>query len=223
MFQNLKITAKMRTQVCFSEYLRFDCILSAAKAKELLADKYYLQGKQYSSADTVIKTLSKFLKFNEKLGVFHASCAVSGNEFVTAYSKRWNSSLDRAVAFKGKGRAEIDTARGFFKAYRNPLVYHVMPEIVFYAVGDKAEIERLLQNIAYLGKKSSQGYGEVSEWIVEVIDDDKSIFDSGKLMRIIPVLNYVSNDYEVSDEMNIAECAVIPPAYRQEKTGCFVP
>lgn len=223
MFQNLKITAKMRTAVCFSEYLRFDCILSAAKAKELLADKYYLQEKQYSSADTVIETLSKFLKFNEKLGVFHASCAVSDNEFVTAYSKRWNSGLDRAVKFKGKGRAEIDTARGFFKAYRNPLVYHVMPEIVFYAVGDKAEIERLLQNIAYLGKKSSQGCGEVPEWIVEVIDEDMSIFNNGRLMRIVPVLAYVSNEYEVTDNMIVEECAVIPPAYRQEKTGCFVP
>lgn len=223
MFQNLKITAKMRTAVCFSEYLRFDCILSAAKAKELLADKYYLQGKQYSSADTVIETLSKFLKFNEKLGVFHASCAVSDNEFVTAYSKRWNSGLDRAVKFKGKGRAEIDTARGFFKAYRNPLVYHVMPEIVFYAVGDKAEIERLLQNIAYLGKKSSQGYGEVSEWIVEVISEDKSIFDGEKLMRMIPCVSYVEAGYSVPADMNTAELAIIPPAYRAEKKLCFVP
>lgn len=223
MLQNLKITAKMRTAVCFSEYLRFDCILSAAKAKELLADKYYLQGKQYSSADTVIETLSKFLKFNEKLGVFHASCAVSDNEFVTAYSKRWNSGFDRAVKFKGKGRAEIDTARGFFKAYRNPLVYHAMPEIVFYAVGDKAEIERLLQNIAYLGKKSSQGCGEVSEWIVEVIDDDKSIFDGEKLMRMVPCVSYVEAGYSVGADMNTAELAVIPPAYRVEKKLCFVP
>lgn len=223
MFENLKITAKMRTQVCFSEYLRFDCILSAAKAKDILAGTYYSQGKQCGSVQLVIDTLSKFLKFNEKLGVFHASCAISDNEFVTAYSKRWNSAFDRAVSFKGKGRAEIDTARGFFKAYRNPLVYHAMPEIVFYAVGDKAEIERLLQNIAYLGKKSSQGYGEVAEWIVEVIDEDKSIFDSGRLMRIIPALAYVSNDYEVTDDMIIEECAVIPPAYRKEKMDCFVP
>lgn len=223
MFQNLKITAKMRTQVCFSEYLRFDCILSAAKAKDILADTYYSQGKQCGDIQLVIDTLSKFLKFNEKLGVFHASCAISDNEFVTAYSKRWNSAFDRAVSFKGKGRAEIDTARGFFKAYRNPLVYHVMPEIVFYAAGDKAEIERLLQNIAYLGKKSSQGYGEVSEWIVEVIDDDKSIFDGEKLMRMVPCVSYVEAGYSVGADMNTAELAVIPPAYRQEKTGCFVP
>lgn len=223
MFKNLKVTAKMRTQVCFSEYLRFDCILSAAKAKDILADTYYSQGKQCGSVQLVVDTLSKFLKFNEKLGVFHASCAISDNEFVTAYSKRWNSGLDRAVAFKGKGRAEIDTARGFFKAYRNPLVYHVMPEIVFYAVGDKAEIERLLQNIAYLGKKSSQGYGEVAEWEIEVIDEDKSIFNNGKIARIIPALAYVSNEHEVTDDMNVAECAVIPPAYRKEKMDCFVP
>lgn len=223
MFQNLKITAKMRTQVCFSEYLRFDCILSAAKAKDILADTYYSQGKQCGDIQLVIDTLSKFLKFNEKLGVFHASCAISDNEFVTAYSKRWNSAFDRAVSFKGKGRAEIDTARGFFKAYRNALVYHAMPEIVFYAVGDKAEIERLLQNIAYLGKKSSQGYGEIKEWKVEVISEDKSIFDNKKLMRMVPCVSYVEAGYSVLGDMNTAEIAIIPPAYRAEKKLCFAP
>ena len=223
MFEKLKITAKMRSQVCFSEYLRFDCILSAAKAKDILANSYYSQGKQCGDIQLVIKTLSKFLKFNEQLGVFHASCAMSDNEFVTAYSKRWNSGFDRAVKFKGKGRQEIDTARGFFKAYRNPIVYHSMPEIVFYAVGDKAEIERLLQNIAYLGKKSSQGYGEVAEWKVEIIDSDQSILDGDKLMRIVPVETYLKAYPELSDDMNTAELAVIPPAYRKEKTLCFVP
>jgi hypothetical protein len=63
----------------------------------------------------------------------------------------------------------------------------------------------------------------VSEWIVEAVDEDKSIFNNGKIARIIPVLAYVSNEYEVTDDMNIAECAVIPPAYRKEKIDCFVP
>jgi len=218
MFENLKITAKMRSPVCFSEYLRFDCILSAAKAKELLKSDFYTLGKQYSGTATVIKTLSAFLKFNASYGVFHASCAISDNEFVTAYSKRWNSAFDRTVKFKGKGKQEIDTARGFFKAYRNPLVYHVMPEIIFYAVGDKQEITRLLsENIRYLGKKSSQGYGEIASWTVETIEEDKSIFDGEKLMRVIPVSEQVKAIY------SIAELAVIPPSYRKETQLCYIP
>ena len=219
MFENLKITAKLRAQVCFSEYLRFDCILSAAKAKELLKSEYYTNEKQYSDEETVIKTLSEFLKFNGKIGVFHASCAMSDNDFVTAYSKRWNSAFDRAVKFKGKGKQEIDTARGFFKAYRNPLVYHSMPEVIFYAVGDKQVIERLLSdNITHLGKKSSQGYGEVANWNVEVIEEDKSIFDGDKLMRIIP-----ASEQGVYGAYTVAETAVIPPAYRKETQLCYMP
>ena len=219
MLKNLKITAKMASPVCFSEFLRFDCILSAAVAKELLSENYYVNSKQYENEETVIKTLSQFLKFNEKYGVFHASCATAENEFVTCYSKRWNGHCDECVSFKGKGRPEIDTLRGFFKAYRNPIVYHTLPEITFYAVGDEGKISLLLNSyIHYLGKKSSQGYGQVRSWSIEEIAEDKSIFDGSKLMRFIPAS---STKEKVSD--NLVEAAVIPPAYRKETVLCYAP
>lgn len=224
MFENLKITAKMQTQICFNDFLRFDCILSAAKAKEILKSDYYLNPKQNGDLQLVTDTLSEFLKFNEKLKVFHASCATADKEFVTAYSKRWNSGKDGCVKFKGKGKQEIDTMRGFFKAYRNPLVYHTIPEVVFYASGDKAEIERLLkENIAYLGKKSSQGYGRVKEWIIKEIDSDKSIFNDGKLMRFVGVEEYINSGYPTNDSLFTVETATIPPAYRKEIKNCFMP
>lgn len=224
MFENLKITAKMQTQICFNDFLRLDCILSAAKAKELLKSDYYLNPKQTGDLQLVIDTLSQFLKYNEKLKVFHSSCATDGKEFVTAYSKRWNSGKDGCVKFKGKGKQEIDTMRGFFKAYRNPLVYHTIPEVVFYASGDKAEIERLLkENIAYLGKKSSQGYGKVKEWTVEIIDEDKSIFNNGKLMRFVGIEEYINNGYPTDESLFTVETATIPPAYRKDTHICFMP
>lgn len=224
MFENLKITAKMQTQICFNDFLRLDCILSAAKAKEILKSDYYLNPKQNGDLQLVTDTLSEFLKFNEKLKVFHASCATDGKEFVTAYSKRWSGGKDRCVKFKGKGKQEIDTMRGFFKAYRNPLVYHTIPEVVFYASGDKAEIERLLkENITYLGKKSSQGYGKVKEWTVETIDKDKSIFNNGKLMRFVGIEKYINNGYPTDESLFTVETATIPPAYRKDTHICFMP
>ena len=114
--------------------------------------------------------------------------------------------------------------RGFFKAYRNPLVYHTISEIVFYASGDKAEIERLLkENIAYLGKKSSQGYGKVKEWTVEIIDEDKSIFNNGKLMRFVGIEEYINNGYPTDESLFTVETATIPPAYRKDTHICFMP
>ena len=215
MFEPLKITAKMQTQICFNEFLRFDNILSAAKAKEILQSDYYLNPKQTGDLQLVIDTLSQFLKYNEKLKVFHSSCATDGKEFVTAYSKRWNGFRDEAVKYKGKGK---------HKAYRNPLVYHTILEVVFYANGDKAEIERLLSNnIAYLGKKSSQGYGKVKEWIIEEIDSDKSIFNDGKLMRFVGVEEYINSGYPINDSLFTVETATIPPAYRKEIKNCFMP
>ena len=224
MFEPLKITAKMQTQICFNEFLRFDNILSAAKAKEILQSDYYLNPKQTGDLQLVIDTLSQFLKYNEKLKVFHSSCATDGKEFVTAYSKRWNGFRDEAVKYKGKGKQEIDTLRGFFKAYRNPLVYHTILEVVFYANGDKAEIERLLSNnIAYLGKKSSQGYGKVKEWIIEEIDSDKSIFNDGKLMRFVGVEEYINSGYPINFSLFIVETYNISTAYLKEIKNCFIP
>lgn len=224
MFEPLKITAKLQTPVCFNDFLRFDNILSGAKAKDILKETYYSKRDMYGKIELVIETLSKFLKFNEELQVFHASCATDGKEFVTAYSKRWNSGKDRCVKFKGKGRQEIDTLRGFYKAYRNPLVYHSIPEIVFYANGDKNEIERLLnENIAYIGKKASQGYGRVKQWSVEVIDEDKSIFNNGKLMRFVDIDKFYECKYPVDDSFYTTETATIPPAYRTETHLCFCP
>lgn len=217
MFENLKITAEMQSVVCFNDFLKLDCILSAAKAKDILQGDYYTDAKQAGEIQLVIDTLSEFLKFNRELGVFHASCAVTEDkEFVTAYSKRWNSGKDECVKFVGKGKQEIDTARGFFKSYRNPLIYKPIPQVVFYACGDKQEISRLLENISFLGKKSSQGYGKIKKWTVESIDEDRSIFYGDKLMRFVPA-DKIKGDYDMR------EAAVIPPTYRDERTMCYVP
>lgn len=217
MFENLRIIAEMQSPVCYNDFLKFDNIISAAKAKDILKDDYYINEKQAGNIQLVIDTLSKFLKFNNELCVFHASCAINEDkEFVTSYSKRWNSARDEIVKFVGKGKQEIDTARGFFKSYHSPLIYKSIPKIVFYACGNKSEIERLLQNITFLGKKSSQGYGKIKKWNIEIIDEDKSIFDGDKLMRFVPAEKIIG-------EYDIREAALIPPSYRQERQLVYVP
>lgn len=214
-FTNLKITAKMVSGVSFVDPLRLDCILSAAKAKEILQTDYYINGKQAGDGELVIKTLSEFLEYDPVSKVFKASCGFvdSDREFCTSFTKRWRGSRDEIVKFVGKGKAEIDTARGSFKSYHRNIIYRPCNTVTFYARGFGDMISDLLNNhIAYIGKKSSQGFGEIKEWIVEEIDEDYSFFKDGQPSRPLPLSAFPF----YKDDGLIKDAALIPPAWRND-------
>lgn len=224
MFKNLKITAHMSNHVAASEHLRLDCILSAAKAKELLKDDYFLNPKIAGDKRMIIGTLSEFLKYDEKSGIFHASCGIGdGREFVTSFSKRFNSADDEMINFQGKGKQIIDTSRGFFKSYHKAIITKAYDEIVFYACGDKDEIERLLDvYIHYIGKKTSQGFGAVNFWRVTELHEDFSLMCDGKALRFLPVQHF---DKQITfNREYVRNAALIPPAWRSDCIDlCFMP
>ena len=66
-------------------------------------------------------------------------------------------------------------------------------------------------------------YGKVKEWAVEVINNDKSIFNDGKLMRFVGIEEYINAGYQTDDSLFTIETATIPPAYRKETGICFMP
>lgn len=214
-FTNLKITAKMVSGISLVDPLRLDCILSAAKAKELLQTDYYIKGKQAGDGELIIRTLSEFLEYDSASKIFKASYGFidSDREYFTSFTKRWNGSRDEMVKFVGKGRAEIDTARGEFKSYHKNIIYRPCEKVTFYARGFGDAIWELLNDyIAYIGKKASQGFGEVKEWIVEEVKEDYSFFKDGQAARPLPLSTfpiYKSNGL-------IKDCALIPPAWRSD-------
>lgn len=58
------------------------------------------------------------------------------------------------------------------KDYRVPLRTVLTDKLVAYAIGNKAEIERLLIHATHIGKKRSQGFGRVTNWQVEAFEGD---------------------------------------------------
>jgi CRISPR type IV-associated protein Csf3 len=90
----------------------------------------------------------------------------------------WHKRFDEQYAEKyidfGKKRGTVNTKSGEYKAYRIPLNIILIPEITWYAVGDKEEVQELLTEITHIGKKSAQGLGAVREWTVNSIDEDLS-------------------------------------------------
>lgn len=94
---------------------------------------------------------------------------------------------------------QIPVTGGKHKSYRLPLRVRVVPQVVWYAIGDRKEVHRLLKRVQYLGKKTSQGYGRVTGWQVENIDEPDVTWyaktDQGSvLMRPLPAGGYLPSD-----------------------------
>lgn len=101
--------------------------------------------------------------------------------------KRFDGDLAETYVDFGKRRGVVPTQSGPYKSCRMPMFVHIVPEIVWYAVGDRQELERLLPMITHLGKDRSRGYGLVESWEVRPWHSDWSErLPDGRLTRSIP-------------------------------------
>lgn len=87
------------------------------------------------------------------------------------WHKRYPSTHNDFVTLK---KMNVKTTAGQYKDYRVPLDVRVANTISAVCIGNKDEIERLLGFITHVGKKSSQGFGRVVKWQVEVVDVSES-------------------------------------------------
>ncbi|MFZ3132841.1 MAG: hypothetical protein WA125_17485 [Desulfosporosinus sp.] len=199
----LKITAKLFDgRIATTDgYLPFDSILAAAWIKKYHPEKYYNSDPSIDAE--IIKPELPLKKLDGDIyATSFAQFRKAGEE--TAYwHKRFDAQLaEDYVDFAGR-RGRINTTSATYKAYRMPLNIILTPEIVWYVVGGKEEIESLLDEIPSLGKKTSQGFGQVTEWVVEKVKQDWSIWKNGILMRNIP------------DQDGDSEWGVRPPYWYQ--------
>lgn len=110
------------------------------------------------------------------------------HEFV---NKRF--SADPSLLAPGQ-RGVFANNSGEFRSYRLPMRVRDCGRIVWFCMGRGAEIRRLLSHersgVRYLGKKGSIGYGQVSGWTVEPVEEDWSWFAPSPggivLMRALP-------------------------------------
>lgn len=222
MFKNFKVVAHMMAPIATTDMIILDAVLSAAKAKELLQDNYYAGTNQYGTKEEVDEWLGKIL--NKKQEVYCTSVGIGDNrEFITSWCKRWDDKNDDMVTGL-KGKARVDIGAGHFKNYHMPLVVKSYKTITFYVQGDMGEVKRLLENyIFYLGKKGSQGYGQVLRWDFEEIEQDYSLWKDNKPMRPIPAkecIEYIKNNNYADMRVH----ALIPPYWRPDNRElCVMP
>ncbi|MBO8160697.1 MAG: hypothetical protein H0Z24_03590 [Thermosipho sp. (in: Bacteria)] len=214
----LKVTFKLASPVLTGNYpICFDGLLNRAVALDIRGiDALDMDTDNLPDLPLPLTQSGKNKKY------YHASIMLF-DEAKVAYGiadwvKRWD---EKNTKFVKPGERIPDIARGFFKAYKVTVTYISTPEVYFYAHGNPEEIERLLKHITNISKKSSQGYGKVTDIIVEMIETDKSVVIDGELMRPIPVSELPG---EVTGEV-FKQPAAYKPAYFDVRnyTLCAMP
>ena len=218
MFKNFKVIMHMKSPIAVMDNIILDSIISAAACKKILGDDYYAGSNTAGTKQMQEKVLGKIL--DKKYNVYCTSYGFGDNkEFLVNWNKRWDTKYDNYVNLEKK---RVDIGAGYFKNYHMPLIVHSYKTISFYVRGDFEKIKELLEKyINFIGKKSSQEYGEISKYEYLDISEDYSIIKKGKLMRHIPA--------EYKEKLNLKESrimekSIIPPYWREDyRYLCLIP
>lgn len=209
MFEPLKITAYPRVGIQCDEYLPIDGILYAAAMRLKHGPEILTTPGQATDAESILLPLDCREKDGEWF--YAASFAqweaphTDGQSF---WVKRFDPQHSDLVDFRGK-RGKVIVEQGRYKAYHMPIYYRHALEVSWYVVGDKSQIERLLQIVTHIGKKTAQGNGRINRWCVESWPADCSLRnDAGKPMRAIPQSGGILYGIRPSywDSKNQVEC-----------------
>jgi CRISPR type IV-associated protein Csf3 len=148
-------------------------------------------------------------------------CYAYATETTDKFRKRWAPGTDSPEPNWGKRKAKWKEGEGAEKAYDLPLYVRVTDAVTWYAVGDKAGVESLLQGCPGIGKKRAHGHGQVTQWEVQEIGNDWHLFGpNGELMRPVPLsaLSKAPIDFAIRD------WGWRPPAWlAANKTRCAMP
>ncbi len=112
---------------------------------------------------------------------------------------------------------QVPLTMGRFKETMGRLETVWMPELVFYAVGFRKNVNRLAKHITHIGKKASQGFGRVVEMKIETLPDPIDSFTSdwktsdGQPARNLPV--EFARNHGLAIEKT-CEAPVTPPYWR---------
>ncbi|MEM0473031.1 MAG: hypothetical protein QXX84_09055 [Sulfolobales archaeon] len=208
--EHLRITVKLKTPVGFGfPWINFDALLSHILLKMEFGEKYYILPTKIPRF--LLSEFNRELKLPLKTyGDLYVSSVsvVDGEPSVFHYYKKGDYPFPR-------GRIRLGS--GFFKSFNLKVVYIPAQRVVFYATGEKSEVERLLRYLHALGKERNIGFGFVKEVRVEEVDGEYGLVKDGLCMRPIPV-RYLSY-YE-----DAAYLSYKPPYWAKETIDlCGVP
>jgi CRISPR type IV-associated protein Csf3 len=211
--QTYKITFKLITPISFIDIPTLDGILSYAFAREKLKGQGFAQ-KLNITKEEMLDFSEMPISLHEK-GYFMASRMFWDEEMAIEHTqrwrKRWANKHDKIADF-GKQIRKVRINAGEFKSYDMPLRVVAIDKVWFYFKSESMpEVDRLVRKwIYFLGKKRSQGYGEISFFNIE-----KSDYNFNGAFRPIPTFLF-DVDFTKFTKVEIKYCAWKPPYWLPE-------
>lgn len=142
-------------------------------------------------------------------------------QYTDRYRKRWD--YQEYALNWGKRKAKWETSQNAEKSYDLPLYCINATTLSWYVVGEKQELERLLSQCLYLGKKRSYGNGQVNAWEVIPTEKDYHLFKDGKLMRPMPY-SLIAPFLDLKVKYDLLHWGWKPPVFLpQNQALCAVP
>jgi hypothetical protein len=92
----------------------------------------------------------------------------------------------RAPGARHADSNNIRTSEGRYIERRVPLPTQNAPAWEAFCYGNAAEVEQVLRHVRYLGKRRSNGFGEVAAWRVEAWEGGDPLVRDGALAHAIP-------------------------------------
>lgn len=211
--QTFKVTFYLRSQAVITDDIYLDSLISSAKCKEIVKEGYFNNGKQAGDIKVIRNTLDPIIA--REYDVYKCSKLFFNDlHAVSNYAKRFEHKYDKRLNTTKK----IDEQRGFFKSAYNSLCYCLDTSPYAFCVGDIEEIQRLfINNLTFIGKKSSQGYGQIQKIVFEEIGSFPWIHKN-QLVRNIPAK--YAEKFKNKCECDFAEIPLISPYWRNERVLC---
>jgi len=217
----LQIKFVMAAPISTIDEIHLDGIIAYFSLLDLFGEEFYnMQAEHLFDPPCPFEKCS-----NGKHFWWNASFAMASyyREYVVRWKKRWDEEHDDLVDF-GNRQQKIAHKHSFFKAFDMPMVIRNAQELLFCCRGNQEEIERLLSNCHFVGKKRSQGYGEIREIIISDTDTDWSCWhENGKPSRAIPITPEQMMDLAKKGEKIISVGMAYKPPYwhPDNKTFCY--
>lgn len=185
-----KLNLKFNTQIAFIEKPTLDGLLAYVCLKEEWGEvpqKLSLTEEELAQSEAIWNKRMP-LKKHER-GYWLASSlfykptrAIQDTQF---WKKSWHTADDHLANF-GKNKRQVNVQKGEFKSYKMPINSYHIPEAHFYFESDNpSELERMFRDeISHIGKKRSQGYGEIDSF--KIVETTEKSFESD-ILRPIPL------------------------------------
>lgn len=96
--------------------------------------------------------------------------------------QHWMTRTDHAAleALSATLPKTLSDARGPYRVHRVPVLVTTCTAVSWHAIGDPAQVTRLLEPVAAIGKKRAHGHGRVLSWTIEPASDLEA-FDAAHL------------------------------------------